>query len=131
MDSISPPDPYKILGVAKDAKLLEIRSAHRKLALKCHPDKVEDETLKRVKQDEFHQVQQAYELLSDDSRRSQYDEQVKFSELRKKFGMRIVLSRTYPIPYRFEHELGTGGPTPYERSIPDLSVACNCRTEVA
>jgi curved DNA-binding protein CbpA len=117
---ISPPDPYKTLGVAKDANLPEIRSAHRKLVLKCHPDRIEDETLKRVKQDEFHQVQQAYELLSDDSRRSNYDLQVKLFELRKKlkwctFGWGI--SR----PRRFEHELGTGGPTSYERSIPEPS----------
>jgi curved DNA-binding protein CbpA len=116
------PDPYKILGVAKDAKLPEIRSAHRKLVLKCHPDKVEDEALKQVKQDEFQQVQLAYELLSDDSRRSKYDEQVKLFELRKKLKLLPVLWELYPRPHRFEHELGTGGPTSYERSIPDLSV---------
>ncbi|KAG8406858.1 hypothetical protein J3459_018595 [Metarhizium acridum] len=37
-----PPDPYKILGVSKDAQTSEIRSAHRKLVLKCHPDKLEE-----------------------------------------------------------------------------------------
>lgn len=121
MDSISSPDPYKILGITKDAKLPEIRIAHRKLALNCHPDRVADETLKRVKQDEFYQVQQAYDLLSDESRRSNYDEQVKFFELRKKFGMQFALCRTYPRSYRFEHELGTGGPTSYEGSISGLS----------
>jgi DnaJ-class molecular chaperone len=78
-----PPNPYEILGVAKDAKLPEIRSAHRKMVLKCHPDKVQDAALKAVKQDEFQKVQQAYELLEDDSRRLQYDEQVKLWELRK------------------------------------------------
>jgi curved DNA-binding protein CbpA len=117
--SNSSPDPYKILGITKDAKLSEIRSAHRKLALKCHPDRVEDETLKRVKQDEFQQVQQAYELLSDDYRRSKYDE---LFELRKKLQLRTAGWEIYPRPNRFEHELGTGGPTSYERSIPDLSV---------
>jgi curved DNA-binding protein CbpA len=120
MDSIPPPDPYKILGVAKDANILEIRSAYRKLVLKCHPDKVEDETLKRAKQDEFHQVQQAYELLSGDFRRS-HDEHVKLLELREKLGFRIVFSKTHLIPYRFEHELGTRLPASYERSIPELS----------
>ncbi|KUJ21480.1 heat shock protein DnaJ, partial [Mollisia scopiformis] len=73
MNSTLPPDPYKLLGVAKDAKLPEIRSAHRKLVLKCHPDKVQDAALKAVKQDEFQKVQQAYEILSDDSKRQQYD----------------------------------------------------------
>ncbi|PMD58332.1 heat shock protein DnaJ, partial [Hyaloscypha bicolor E] len=73
MNSYLPPDPYKLLGVARDAKLAEIRSAHRKSVLKCHPDKVQDAALKAVKQDEFQKVQQAYELLSDDAKRQQYD----------------------------------------------------------
>ncbi|RCI12476.1 hypothetical protein L249_1163 [Ophiocordyceps polyrhachis-furcata BCC 54312] len=78
-----PPDPYKILGVAKDAQMPEIRSAHRKLVLKCHPDKVQDATLKAEKQDEFQQVQQAYELLSDENKRRKYDDQVRLAELCK------------------------------------------------
>ncbi|RDA85254.1 hypothetical protein CP532_2340 [Ophiocordyceps camponoti-leonardi (nom. inval.)] len=78
-----PPDPYKILGVATDAQIPEIRSAHRKLVLKCHPDKVQDPTLKAEKQDEFQQVQQAYELLSDENKRRKYDDQVKLAELYK------------------------------------------------
>ncbi|KOS17341.1 Chaperone protein DnaJ [Escovopsis weberi] len=78
-----PEDPYEILGVAKDAQIAEIRSAHRKLVLKCHPDKVQDPALKVQKQDEFQKVQQAYELLIDDKERQKYDEQVKLAELRK------------------------------------------------
>lgn len=81
-----PPDPYLALGVSKTAPISEIRSAHRKLVLKCHPDKVQDEALKAVKQDEFQKVQQAYELLSDDTKRAQYDQHVKLLELRKEMG---------------------------------------------
>ncbi|KAI9742841.1 MAG: hypothetical protein M1818_003570 [Claussenomyces sp. TS43310] len=81
-----PPDPYVALGVGKTASLAEIRSAHRKLVIKCHPDKVQDPTLKAIKQEEFHKVQQAYELLSDDAKRVAYDEQVKLMELRKELG---------------------------------------------
>ncbi|MCJ1307069.1 Diphthamide biosynthesis protein 4 [Agyrium rufum] len=77
-----PPDPYKALGVPKDATITTIRSAHRKLVLKCHPDKVADATAKAKAADEFHQVQQAYEILSDDTRRKHYDDQVKLAELR-------------------------------------------------
>jgi curved DNA-binding protein CbpA len=69
-----PPDPYAILGVSKDAKIQDIRLAHRKLVLKCHPDRVQDYALKAVKLDEYQRVQLAYELLSDDNRRQQYDE---------------------------------------------------------
>lgn len=81
-----PPDPYLALGVPKTAQLSEIRSAHRKLVLKCHPDKVQDEALKAAKQDEFQKVQQAYELLSNETQRAQYDAQVKLNELRKEMG---------------------------------------------
>ncbi|MCJ1399520.1 hypothetical protein MMC11_002722 [Xylographa trunciseda] len=82
MASPLPPDPYGILNVPKDATLATIRSAHRKLVLTCHPDKVYDESVKVQKADQFHQVQQAYEILSDDSRRARYDERVKLAELR-------------------------------------------------
>lgn len=77
-----PPDPYKALGIAKEATLAEIRSAHRKLVLKCHPDKVQDPTLKAQKADEFQKVQQAYELLSDDTKRQDYDEKIRLFSLR-------------------------------------------------
>jgi curved DNA-binding protein CbpA len=88
MASQLPPDPYAELGVAKDAKLPEIRSAYRKLVLKHHPDKVRDDTSKSLaeKIDAFQKVQQAYELLSDDNRRMRYDEEVKLFELRKEMG---------------------------------------------
>ena len=113
-----PPDPYKLLGVAKDAKLPEIRSAHRKLVLKCHPDKVQDAALKAIKQDEFQKVQQAYELLSDDTRRLQYDEQVKLYALRKE----MAGARGNPTPRSnpFEYEVKNAEPrsTTYKYARP-------------
>ncbi|KAI8626257.1 hypothetical protein F5Y19DRAFT_478619 [Xylariaceae sp. FL1651] len=82
--STLPPDPYRILGVSKDAQLPEIRSAHRKLVLKCHPDKIQDPGLKEAKQNEFQLVQQAYELLSNEAERDKYDRKVEvFNELAK------------------------------------------------
>ncbi|KAI9874547.1 MAG: hypothetical protein M1830_004514 [Pleopsidium flavum] len=83
MASPLPPDPYQALGVPKNAPIATIRSAHRKLVLQCHPDKVQDDSLRAQKQDEFHKIQQAYEILSDDQRRQRYDEQVKLAELRR------------------------------------------------
>jgi curved DNA-binding protein CbpA len=116
MDIILPPDPYKALGVSKDAKLPEIRSSHRKLVLKCHPDKVQDAALKAIKQEEFQQVQQAYELLSDEIRRLQYDEQVKLFELRKEMGRGNPTPRSNP----FEYEIRPAEPRPssYGRPAP-------------
>jgi len=111
-----PPDPYKVLGVLKDAKLPEIRSAHRRLVLKCHPDKVQDAALKAIKQDEFQKVQQAYELLSDDTKRIQYDEQVKLFALRAELGRGNPTARSNP----FEYEIKTAEPraNTYSRAAP-------------
>ncbi|KAJ5085453.1 hypothetical protein N7532_010224 [Penicillium argentinense] len=75
--------PYAALGVAKEASLTEIRAAHRKRVLKCHPDKIQDESQRIAAQDEFQRVQQAYELLSDDTRRARYDQKVKLEALKR------------------------------------------------
>ena len=81
MGSPLPHDPYKVLGVTKDASLANIRSAHRKLVLTCHPDKFPDDAVKAQKADEFHKVQQAYELLSDEQKRARYDQKIRLAEL--------------------------------------------------
>jgi DnaJ-class molecular chaperone len=80
-----PPDPYNILGVDRKATVAEIRSAYRKLVLKCHPDKVEDPALKLIKQDEFQKVQEAYELLGEQEKRDKYDDKIRMQELRTQF----------------------------------------------
>ncbi|GJC89273.1 hypothetical protein ColLi_12111 [Colletotrichum liriopes] len=106
--STLPPDPYKTLGVSKDAQLPEIRSAHRKLVLKCHPDKVQDPTLKAQKQDEFQKVQQAYELLSNENERAKYDDNVKLAELRKEMAKANTSAPRAPRTY----EVRTAEPRP-------------------
>ena len=82
MDDPLPQNPYKVLNVPKDASLATIRSAHRKLVLTCHPDKVHDESLKQQKSEQFQQVQHAYEILSNDTSRQRYDDRAKVAELR-------------------------------------------------
>ena len=76
------PSPYATLSVPKDASLATIRSAHRKLVLSCHPDKVQDESAKRSASERFHLVQQAYEILSDEIRRKRWDERKRLADLR-------------------------------------------------
>ena len=82
MEETLPQSPYKILGVPKDATLSTIRSAHRKLVLQCHPDKVQDEAEKKIKAEQFHHVQQAYEILSDETRRQKFDDKARLADLR-------------------------------------------------
>lgn len=62
-------DYYKVLGVSKDATIEEIRKAYRKLALKWHPDKNKDEKA----DDKFKEISEAYQVLSDDDKRKEYD----------------------------------------------------------
>ncbi len=91
-------DPYLALGVAKDADISAIRSAHRKLVLKYHPDRIKDEAERIKGKDAFPKVQQAYELLSDPTRRSRYDDRVKLAQLKKEAMARepTVRMGTYP-----------------------------------
>lgn len=99
----SPPgiDPYAVLGVSQEATFSEIRAAHRKRVLKCHPDKIQDESQRNAAQDEFQRVQQAYELLSDETRRARYDQKAKLAELRREVMERrraTDSSAAYPSP---------------------------------
>lgn len=125
-----PPDPYKILGVDKDATLPQIRLAHRKLILQCHPDKVQDPKLKAIKVDEFQKVQEAYEILSDVSRRSEYDQSVKLQKLREELGKTSTstsTSNSNPTPAStsktYDYNVRTAEPrtTTYSASYPKAS----------
>jgi len=60
-------DYYEILGVSRNASKEEIKKAFRKLAHKYHPDKKEGD------EGRFKEVNEAYQVLSDDKRRAEYD----------------------------------------------------------
>ncbi|MDA1260046.1 MAG: molecular chaperone DnaJ [Planctomycetota bacterium] len=62
-------DYYEVLGVARDASEADIKSAYRKLALKFHPDRNKDAGAS----DKFKEATEAYSVLSDESKRAQYD----------------------------------------------------------
>jgi molecular chaperone DnaJ len=63
-------DLYEVLGVAKGASDDEIKKAYRKLARKFHPDVNKEKDA----EDKFKEVQKAYEILSDSSKRQKYDQ---------------------------------------------------------
>ena len=63
-------DYYNILGVSKGSSKEEIKKAYRKLAMKYHPDRNPG---KQAEQ-KFKEASEAYEVLSDDKKRGQYDQ---------------------------------------------------------
>lgn len=64
-------DYYKVLGVAKDASAADIKKAYRKLAKELHPDTNKGDT---ASEERFKEVSEAYDVLSDDKKRKEYDE---------------------------------------------------------
>ncbi|XP_006642962.3 dnaJ homolog subfamily B member 9a [Lepisosteus oculatus] len=63
-------DYYNILGVPKDASERQIKKAFHKLAMKYHPDKNKSPDAET----KFREIAEAYETLSDEKRRREYDQ---------------------------------------------------------
>ena len=81
---------YEILGVERNADPALIRSAYRRMVMRCHPDLQPQGNSQR-----FLDVQQAYETLSDPALRAVYDR-----------------SLNRRIPVRITKTQGRGGPEP-------------------
>ncbi len=64
-------DYYEVLGLAKGAKDDEIKKAYRKLAMQHHPDRNPGDKEAETK---FKEAAEAYEVLSDESKRARYDQ---------------------------------------------------------
>ncbi len=64
-------DYYQVLGVDKKASVDELKKAYRKLALKWHPDKNPND---KSAEEKFKKISEAYAVLSDDKKRSEYDQ---------------------------------------------------------
>jgi molecular chaperone DnaJ len=64
-------DYYEVLGVTKTATDIEIKKSFRKLAMKYHPDRNLNDASAEVK---FKEVKEAYEILSDSTKRRAYDQ---------------------------------------------------------
>jgi curved DNA-binding protein len=64
-------DYYKTLGVPREATDADIKRAFRKLARQYHPDIAKD---KKTAEEKFKEINEAYEVLSDENKRRKYDE---------------------------------------------------------
>ena len=63
-------DLYQVLGVEKSASAEDIKKAYRNLAFKYHPDRNNGDT---AAEEKFKKINQAYDVLGDESKRRQYD----------------------------------------------------------
>lgn len=68
-------DHYKVLGVHRNASKDDIKKAFRRLAMEFHPDKHADSPkyMKDSATTKFKQLSEAYEILSDDHKRADYN----------------------------------------------------------
>lgn len=66
-------DYYEILGVPRDTSVADIKKAYRSLALKFHPDRV-PEGEKKVAEERFKEISEAYGVLSDPAKKQTYDQ---------------------------------------------------------
>ncbi|MCZ6675968.1 MAG: DnaJ domain-containing protein [Candidatus Poribacteria bacterium] len=78
-------DYYRILEISPDASIESIKKAYRKLAIRYHPDKNQNDP---AAHDRFHRISEAYSVLSDPQQRAAYD---------RKQGSR---PRKSPLPHR-------------------------------
>ena len=64
-------DYYKILNLSNNCTKEDIKKNYKQLALKWHPDR--NKTNKEVAEEKFKKISEAYEVLIDDSKRHEYD----------------------------------------------------------
>lgn len=81
---------YEVLGVKKDASIVEIKKAYREMAKKYHPDKLinKSETLRNEAESKFKECSEAYNILKDVNEKEAYDKKITKSK-RMDFGEKV------------------------------------------
>lgn len=73
MAHVAKRDYYATLGIERNASEDEVKKAFRKLARQYHPDLQSGDQQKKVSEEKFKEVNEAYEVLSDQDKRKRYD----------------------------------------------------------
>jgi len=97
-------DFYEILGVSKNASKEEIKSAYRKSALKFHPDRNKEPDA----EEKFKEINEAYEVLSNDQKKSAYDQygHAAFDPNSGPFGGRTYTQQNGPFNFTYTQSGG-------------------------
>lgn len=97
---------YYLLGLKRTASLTEIKKAYRMLTLKFHPDKNDGDEFFIAR---FRDIQEAYETLSDEKRRNEYDSELEYENNNKSnrfnFNPEIEFFRTNVNEFEYDKEI--------------------------
>jgi len=87
-------DCYRVLDVNRDASQEETKRAFRRLALRYHPDRNPKD--QKQAEEKFKEINEAYEVLSDEARRRQYDYLTSWPEQRRRvFVVDDIFNRSF------------------------------------
>lgn len=108
-------DFYEVLGVNKSASKEEIKSAYRKKALEWHPDRNKSPDA----EEKFKEINEAYEVLSNDQKKGAYDQfgHAAFDPSSGGFGGRTYTDQSGPFTYSWS----SGGQNPFGNADFDFS----------
>jgi molecular chaperone DnaJ len=101
-------DFYETLGVSKSASKEEIKSAYRKMAMQNHPDRNKSPDA----EEKFKEINEAYEVLSNDQKKGAYDQfgHAAFDPSSGGFGGTTHTSQNGPFSYTWQGGGGGGNP---------------------
>jgi molecular chaperone DnaJ len=105
-------DYYQILGVSETATIDEIKKSYRKLAKETHPDVNPDD---KKAEEKFKDISEAYEVLSDDKKKSNYDNKRKYGNVNE-----FDMGDFHPFAHRYG---------PFDQKVDEYSIRIQRMTQ--